>query len=66
MLSTKQDNDSVALGVEAAWDVEETLLDDLLNAVGADGKLLVEGIIGSPSLDKLQEGGGLVRHFGCS
>jgi hypothetical protein len=67
VLSAEQHDDAVALGVEAAGDMEETLLDDLLDALGADGQVLAEGVVRPAGLDKLEDGVGLDgsgRHLG--
>ena len=56
VLSAEQDNDAVALGVEAGGHVLKRLGDDLLDALGSDAQVLVERIVAAAALEELDEG----------
>lgn len=51
----EEDDGAVALGVEAAGDVLDGLLDDLLDAGGGDGEVLAEGVVGAAVLDLVED-----------
>lgn len=67
VVGPEQDDNPVALGVEAAGDVPKRLLDDVLNAISGDRDLLVQAVVSPPGLDEVQDGvggGWSLRHFG--
>jgi hypothetical protein len=69
VLGAEEDHDTVALRVEAAGNVEKSLLDNLLNALSvASGEVLVQDVVAATSLDKVQDGisvdGGVLGRHG--
>lgn len=64
VLAAKEDDGAVGLGVEGRGSVERGVLDDLVDAGGRDGEVLVEGVDGAADLGHLEEeiGGELGGH----
>lgn len=67
VVGAEEDDDAVGLGVEGRRGVEDGLLDDLGDALLADGQVLGQGVVGAAVLDEVQDrvgvdGGG--RHVG--
>lgn len=60
MVGAEEDDDAVGLGVEGGGDLVEQVLDDLLDAGGGDGEVLVQGVVGPALLGEVDEvlGGG--------
>lgn len=64
VLAAKEDDGAVGLGVEGRGSVQGRVLDDLVDAAGRDGEVLVEGVDGATDLGHLEEeiGGELGGH----